>query len=315
MQVRKRTQMRSGAIRTSNSSNYKSINMNDTEEETIAAIASTTTSYSGTPMNTMSPTTTDSTVKFVDRLARLQNTAIVMSHFFAFISMCLVISWIKKLGGLSWSDGAARQVFNWHPFLMVTAFCFMTVAALAFRLRCGSRPLRKLVHGLSWSVALICVIVALAAVFKSHNDAVSGFIANMYSLHSWIGISLFILYSLQFLFGAYAFAWPGMSPESKSKVLLLHKYMGPFVYNMMAFTMLLGIQEKEGFIGCSYAVDKVDRFPIANFGKIPSICKVSHTLGIFILFMALSTSFALYDFGTKKAATTSAVTASEHHIL
>lgn len=299
--VRQRRSMPISAIVSRNNNNsYQSINMEDSA------------ATEATPgINAMLP------VEDIigDRLASLQYVASFLSHLFAMISMILVVSWIKKLGGLSWSEGQAKLVFNWHPFLMVTGFCFMTVAALAFRYRFGSRTLRKLVHGMSWTVALICAVVGLVAVFKSHNDPKSGLIANMYSLHSWIGMTVIVLFFLQFLFGGYAFVFPGMSPQMKSMVLLVHKYLGPLLYNMMAFTMLLGIQEKEGFIGCSYAVDKPDLFPIQHLGKIPAICRVSHSLGYFLFLAAVTTSFALHDFGKKAASGGTGESASEHHIL
>lgn len=283
-----------------NSSSFKSMKMEDSSATEATPV-----------INAMLPVEN----KFGDRLNNLQYVSSFLSHLFALISMILVVSWIQKLGGLSWSEGQAKLVFNWHPFLMVTAFCFMTVAALAYRYRFGSRPLRKLVHGMSWTVALICAVVALVAVFKSHNDPKSGLIANMYSLHSWIGMTVIILFFLQFLFGSYAFVLPGMSPHTKSMVLLVHKYFGPLLYNMMAFTMLLGIQEKEGFIGCSYAVDKPDLFPIQHLGKIPAVCRLSHSLGYFLFLAAVTTSFALHDFGNKAASGGTGESASEHHIL
>ena len=305
MQVRKRRMQSALVSRNSRDITYHSIEM---ESSYLPPSLATDEGCSQLPESNMRG---DS----IDRLTGLQNRAIVLSHLFALISMVMVASWIGELGGLSWKEGASKQVFNWHSLMIVTSFCFMTVAALSFRYRFGSRRGQKIVHGMSWSVAMICAIVALVAVFKSHNDSVSGLIANMYSLHSWIGMTLIIMFILQFLFGAYAFVLPGMSPKTKSTVLLLHKYIGPFLYNMMAFTMLLGIQEKEGFIGCSYTVDTPDLFPIQHFGKIPVICRISHTLGIFLFFMALTTSFALHDFGKKAVQTNSSVSASESHVL
>mmetsp|Transcript_52356 Transcript_52356/g.157139 ORF Transcript_52356/g.157139 Transcript_52356/m.157139 type:complete len:89 (+) Transcript_52356:768-1034(+) len=80
--------------------------------------------------------------------------------------------------------------------------------------------------------------------------------------------------------------------------MLLHKFMGPFIYISMAATILLGIQEKEGFIGCHYEVTKPDLFPPAHLSEIPRACKISHSLGIIVLVTTLSTTFALHDFNS-----------------
>lgn len=225
-------------------------------------------------------------------LAKTQYYSNVVSHVLALIAMLMVGWWIHILGGLTWKAGEAKRVFNWHPLLMVTAFCFMTVAALAFRYRCMTRQLCKLTHAISWSVATLCGAIALVSVFASHNDATSGFIANMYSLHSWIGILVVTFYLLQWTVGLYAFYFG--DPAWKGLAFSVHKHVGPLLYQAVAVTILLGIQEKEGFIGCGYKVTEIDRFP--HIGEIPLVCRVSHGLGLIVAIMAFSTTFALHDF-------------------
>lgn len=237
---------------------------------------------------------------FQEQLSRIQGPASILSHILAVLAVILVISWIEKLGGLSWQKGNSKLVFNWHPLLMILAFCFMTVASLAFRApyKSSSRWTVKLVHGSAWLVAAICATIALIAVFKSHNDPVSGFIANLYSLHSWIGMAVIGLFVLQFLTGFFTFGYKleRITPAMKAKTLVIHSFVGPFIYIATAATILLGIQEKEGFVKCAYNVDKADLFPLAHIGEIPSVCKVSHSLGIVVLATALCTIFAMYNF-------------------
>lgn len=232
------------------------------------------------------------------RLSKMQCYANVLAHIFSLMSVIVVFLWVSALGGLSWEKG--KQVFNWHPLLMICAFMFMTVASLSFRysIQTANRSTLKWTHGMAWTVAALCATVALIAVFKSHNDAVSGFIANLYSLHSWIGCAVILMYVCQFLIGVLSFAWPlaSMTPVRKARILQIHKFVGPFIYNCTAATILLGIQEKEGFIGCSYAVTKADTFPLQHFFDIPSVCRTSHGLGILVLAVTLCTNLALYDF-------------------
>jgi cytochrome b-561 len=246
-------------------------------------------------------------------IARVQRSANLSAHILSVTCVLVVLWWISLLGGLSTSSSSVH-VFNWHPVLMITAFCFMTVAALAFRNRrrprrhdannannANSRSVLKWTHSIAWTVAALCAIVALLAVFKSHNDSnVSGkCIANLYSLHSWIGIGVICLYLLQFCMGMYSFALPPittMSRHQKAQILRLHKFLGPFIYNTTAATILLGIQEKEGFVGCSYSVSKADLFPPQHFFDIPFACRMSHLLGILVLAVTLSTNLALHEF-------------------
>ena len=183
---------------------------------------------------------------------------------------------------------------------MVVAFVFMTISSLSFRMRWkpANRNVTKFLHAMEWSIAGICMIVGLIAVFMSHNDPTSGFIANLYSLHSWIGIIVVIFYSLQFLVGAFSFGCniPKLNPLLKVRIMLIHRFVGSFIYFAAAITILLGIQEKEGFVNCSYAVTEPDLFPLSNFSKIPTSCKLSHSLGIITLFTALCTTFAMHEF-------------------
>jgi len=233
------------------------------------------------------------------RVNKMQHYANVTAHILSVLSVITVILWIHALGGLSWEQGKAKLVFNWHPLLMVCAFAFMTVASLSFHSRLTTnRTTLKWTHGMAWSVAAFCAMVALIAVFKSHNDAASGFIANLYSLHSWIGCAVIGMYVCQFLVGVFTFAWPlaSMTPVKKARILQIHKFVGPFIYNCAAATILLGLQEKEGFIGCAYTVTKADTFPLQHLFDIPSVCRTSHGLGILVLSVALCTNLALYDF-------------------
>lgn len=125
----------------------------------------------------------------------VQTVSLVLAHIFATISLILVVYWANDhLGGLGWDIG---RVFNWHPVLMVTGFIFCFVeAALAYRTFALGKATNKLIH-LAWqTIGVICISVALKAVFRSHDDKVPP-LANLYSLHSWLGIAVVTLYYLQ----------------------------------------------------------------------------------------------------------------------
>lgn len=55
----------------------------------------------------------------------------------------------------------------------------------------------KLSHALGHIISFILIIIALVAVFDSHNSAMPNPIPNMYSLHSWIGLGTVLLFSIE----------------------------------------------------------------------------------------------------------------------
>ena len=247
------------------------------------------------------------------RLQHFQSVSAIISLFLSPIAIILVSVWVSNEsmggGGVSWSEGDAKRVFNWHPVLMIVAYSIMNVAALIFRVSGTSsyqtsnrgisdRGIIKAIHGYVWVACFLIGSVGMLAVIKSHNDAVSGYIANLYSLHSWVGVLVMTLYTLQLLVGIFAFG--GLSGSSRLAVpslMEIHKYTGTVLHMLITATILLGIQEKEGFIQCWYEVtDGPDLIPILNYGKIPSACKISHGLGIVVLLMGVFTSFALARF-------------------
>ena len=231
----------------------------------------------------------------------IQRYAAIAAHVLAVAQIVVVYWWISVLGGLSaWRPGHAKQVFNWHPLLMITAFCFMTVSSLSFKALPWRRNVKKLIHGSGWFVAAASAVVGLVAVFQSHNDGRSGYIANMYSLHSWIGMTVIVLYVTQFFVGVRAFGGAALANASwsapwKRFVLQCHVVLGPLIYVLMGLTILLGIQEKEGFVGCAYHVNSPDLFPLQHVAKIPAACLVSHLLGLLVFLTLICTTIALAE--------------------
>jgi cytochrome b-561 len=256
---------------------------------------------------------------------QIQFRWVMAAYMLSFIAVLLVFWWIHMLGGFSWqTTGHSKQVFNWHPFLMVIAFDFITVATLSFRTNLGNVSVpnsdstaqvhldhqsqvelhnqQKLIHGMAWLIAALCAIFALLAVFQSHNDPVSGYSANLYSLHSWMGMMVILFYVIQFGIGFFAFWKPipyFTTTIRKQRILQIHKTVGPIIYYTITLTILLGIQEKETFVVCSYpVVDKPDWvFPFSNLSRIPVACRISHVLAFVILFTAICTSMALGQHG------------------
>uniref|UniRef100_A0A7N5P160 Transmembrane ascorbate-dependent reductase CYB561 n=1 Tax=Ailuropoda melanoleuca TaxID=9646 RepID=A0A7N5P160_AILME len=96
-------------------------------------------------------------------------------------------------GGIAW-EGALQ--FNVHPLCMVIGLIFLQGdALLVYRVfRNEAKRTTKVLHGLLHVFAFIIALVGVVAVFDYHRK--KGY-ADLYSLHSWCGILVCILFFVQ----------------------------------------------------------------------------------------------------------------------
>ncbi|TSM68892.1 Cytochrome b reductase 1 [Bagarius yarrelli] len=168
--------------------------------------------------------------------------------FFAFaigfIAVVFVLRWVLHFReGLAW-DGGAKE-FNWHPLLTVTGFIFLQgIAIVVYRLpwtwKC-SKLMMKFIHAGLHVLAFILAVIALVAVFDFHNVQN---IPNMYSLHSWVGLTAVILFSLQIVLGLCIFLLPVSPDYLRSAFLPIHVFSGLFIFTTVIAAALMGITEK-----------------------------------------------------------------------
>ncbi|KAK9410720.1 cytochrome b reductase 1 [Crotalus adamanteus] len=161
-----------------------------------------------------------------------------------FLSVVFALVWVLHYReGLAWNGDLAE--FNWHPVLIITGFVFIQgIAIIVYRLpwtwKC-SKFLMKLIHAGLHTVALTLAIISLVAVFDFHNAKK---IPNMYSLHSWIGLTAVILYALQLVLGLLVFLLPIASTSLRTIVMPIHVYSGLLLFGSVIATALMGITEK-----------------------------------------------------------------------
>ncbi|XP_041644091.1 cytochrome b ascorbate-dependent protein 3 isoform X2 [Cheilinus undulatus] len=180
---------------------------------------------------------------------------IVNFYIHYLLSLCLGLACIvcvclwnsRWRGGFAW-DGSPQQ-FNWHPVLMVTGLVVLYGnGAVLYRipLTWGHNKLPwKLLHAAIMLSALILAIIGLCAVFDVHN---AGGIANLYSLHSWIGIVAAALFAIQWVAGMAGFFLP-CSPISLRKLLKpIHVWMGVCILVLSIAACISGINEKLFFV-------------------------------------------------------------------
>ncbi|KAK0175777.1 hypothetical protein PV327_009500 [Microctonus hyperodae] len=159
----------------------------------------------------------------------------------------LMIIWVTNFrGGFSWSD--PNYVFNWHPVLMTIGLVFLYAnGMLIYRCKRTIRKQRlKLIHSGILIFSLMLTIIGLVSVFNSHNFQTPP-IPNMYSLHSWIGLTSVILFACQWLAGFVSFLYPGVAAPLRSSYSPIHIYFGTAAFIGVITSCLLGLNEKAIF--------------------------------------------------------------------
>ncbi|XP_057443251.1 probable transmembrane ascorbate ferrireductase 3 [Lotus japonicus] len=171
-----------------------------------------------------------------------------LAHLFGVLAIILLLVWLLHYReGIEFDSDIGFRVFNVHPLLMFLGFIFLAgEGMMAFLTIPGKREVRKFVHMTLHIVAIILGIVGLYAVFKFHDMA---HIADLYSLHSWIGIVTFGLFGLQWLFGFVTFMLPGAQGPTRATMLPWHKAGGRALLFMAVCAAETGLMEKSRFIG------------------------------------------------------------------
>ncbi|XP_035186765.1 cytochrome b reductase 1 [Oxyura jamaicensis] len=169
---------------------------------------------------------------------------LVSALLLGFVAVVCSLVWVFRYReGLGWDGGAAE--FNWHPVLVVTGFVFVQgIAIIVYRLpwtwKC-SKLLMKFIHAGLNTIAMILAIVSMVAVFEYHNARK---IPNMYSLHSWIGLTAVIFYSLQLFLGFAVFLLPFAPVPLRAALMPIHVYSGLLIFVAVIASALMGITEK-----------------------------------------------------------------------
>ncbi|KAJ8910082.1 hypothetical protein NQ315_010872 [Exocentrus adspersus] len=157
----------------------------------------------------------------------------------------LVLFWILHYrGGFAWQSHPSQE-FYWHPFLMVLGMVFLySQSILVYRtFRHAPKTKLKIIHASLHCLAFILSVIGLKAVFDSHNLPPKP-MANLYSLHSWIGLITVIIFAAQFLFGFISFLFPGLSKSVRQAFLPVHTAIGTGGFILAIITTMTGLTEK-----------------------------------------------------------------------
>ncbi|XP_067459652.1 plasma membrane ascorbate-dependent reductase CYBRD1 [Thunnus thynnus] len=204
-----------------------------------------------------------------------------------FVAIIFVLRWVLHYReGLAWDGGPAE--FNWHPVLIVTGFIFLQgIAIIVYRLpwtwQC-SKLMMKFIHAGLNLLAFIFAVISMVAVFDFHNTAK---IPNMYSLHSWLGLTAVILYCLQLVLGVGMYLIPITPVSWRAAFMPIHVYSGLLLFGSVIAVALMGITEKLIF-GLNDPKYK-DSPPEAIFVNVLGVLLV--VFGALILWIATRTSW------------------------
>ncbi|XP_067933778.1 transmembrane ascorbate-dependent reductase CYB561-like [Watersipora subatra] len=187
----------------------------------------------------------------------------VLAQVVGILAMTLVGIWMGHyLGGFAWYPDSSTK-FNYHPLFLTLGLVFIYGdAILVYRIfRTENKKYVKLLHMGMQLAALTLAVVGLKAVFSAHADA--GY-ANLYSIHSWIGIITVTLFGLQFVLGFVFYLFPGLSDELKTWYMSAHRYWGVAIFVMATATALIGTMEEASFKIRDYS-SRTDQTYVVNF--------------------------------------------------
>ncbi|XP_057842265.2 probable ascorbate-specific transmembrane electron transporter 2 [Cryptomeria japonica] len=171
---------------------------------------------------------------------------ILLVQVFGVTACILVLYWVLHYGGgLAFHSEKKQRIFNLHPVFMFVGFIFLaSQGILSYKIVPVKKDSQKLVHLILLGLAIILGAIGIYAVFKFHNES---HIKDMYSLHSWLGISVISLFGLQWVVGFIAFLYPGASKNRRGRIVPWHLFFGVFLYAMAIATVETGILEKLTF--------------------------------------------------------------------
>lgn len=180
---------------------------------------------------------------------RVFNFVFGISQVVGAIAVILVAVWMGEKG-FAWTENPSKE-FQYHPLFMTIGMIFLYgEAILIYRVfRHERKKFTKLLHVVLHSFVFIFFVLALKAVFDSHNNKVDsqGRPApehNLYTLHSWVGLSTVLLFCLQYVCGFVSFFFPTLPPRIRQWYLPIHQFFGIAIFAIASATALMGISEK-----------------------------------------------------------------------
>ncbi|WJX16827.1 ascorbate ferrireductase (transmembrane) [Trifolium repens] len=139
-----------------------------------------------------------------------------------------------------------NKIFNLHPLLMVIGFILVGGEAIvAYKSIPGKRSSGKVFHLLLHLIALTSGILGIVVIFKYKKE--TG-LSNMFTLHSWLGISAISAFGLQYILGFFAYFFPGAEASTRATLLPWHKFIGIVIFLLAVGTAETGLIQYSDFL-------------------------------------------------------------------
>ncbi|CAN0876801.1 Probable transmembrane ascorbate ferrireductase 3 [Linum grandiflorum] len=203
----------------------------------------------------------------------------VGAHVFGILGIILMLVWLLHFReGIEYDSDNPARVFNVHPFLMFCGFIFLVgQAMMAYKSVPASREAQKAVHMVLNLVGIALGITGICAAFRFH-DMVNA--EDMYSLHSWIGLTTFCLVGLQWLLGFFTYMFPKASHGTRGNMMAWHISGGRALLYMAICAALTGLMEK-------YSILRLQGYGEARLVNFIGLCIL-----LFGIFVDLSVALA-----------------------
>ncbi|GMJ13347.1 hypothetical protein like AT4G25570 [Hibiscus trionum] len=169
----------------------------------------------------------------------------VLGHLLFIAVTTLVLLWLLKFReGLAFESANKSKIFNLHPFLMVVGFILMAgEAIMAYKAFPDRRDMKvqRAVHLTLQTIALGCGIFGIVVIFKFQDESNK---PDMYTLHSWLGMSAICLFGLQYLLGFFSYVFPGAESYSRAAYQPWHTFGGLVIFLLAIGTAEMGLLHK-----------------------------------------------------------------------
>lgn len=136
-----------------------------------------------------------------------------------------------------------EHLFNWHPLLLTLSFIYLYGnGLLIYRVfRHERKKTLKVAHAAVMVTAVLLACLGVKAAWDSHSLRGQ---AQLYSLHSWMGLLTLTLSVGQAGAGFVTFLWPGLASHFRARYMSVHVFIGMLTFILACVTALLGLSEK-----------------------------------------------------------------------
>lgn len=153
----------------------------------------------------------------------------MLSQVTGLLPIILTVVWcFKYYGGYGLED--ADKLFNYHPTLMIISLVYLSGnSMLVYRfMRFKPKKYLKLLHASIHFLNILFISAGIWAVFDVHQRKN---IPHFYSLHSWLGMTVSLAYTMQAIVSFCIFMFPGAKDSIRKYFMPFHVFGG--VYSLV----------------------------------------------------------------------------------